>query len=334
MIYVSFKHLSLKEREILYGMLEKGISLRRVAVEIGRSHSSLSRELSRNTKWGVAYLPCFAQARAGRIGDKQRYKAPLKGPEVFLYVREHLRSPFFWSPETISGRIRLDIPGAFITPETIYQYIYNPKNRQFNLKRYLTRKHNRRRKQTGRSVRKYSKIPNAISVDNRAKYISHRRQLGHWESDLMEGPRSSKHVLSVTVERATRYTVLGRLANKKSETKSKHIVKRMRKIPAQIRRTLTLDNGAENTNHLYLTKQLDIAVYFCHPYHSWEKGTVENTNGRIRRYIPKGTDIKGISVEKINQLEYVLNSTPRKCLGYLTPYEKMSLELGKISKSI
>jgi IS30 family transposase len=329
---VSFRHLSLKEREILYGMVEKGTSLRKIAVEIGRSHTSLSRELSRNTKWDTKYLPCYAQARAVRIGDKQRYKAPLKGPRVFLYVREHLRGPFFWSPETISGRIRLDIPGASITPEAIYQYIYNPKNRQFNLKRYLTRKHGRRRKQTGRSIRKCSKIPNAVSIDNRAKYIDHRRQLGHWESDLMEGPRSSKHVLSVTVERTTRYTVLSRLVNKKSDIKTKYLVKRMRKIPARALRTLTLDNGAENTNHIYLTQQLNISVYFCHPYHSWEKGTVENTIGRIRRYIPKGANLLQISKEKISQLEYILNSTPRKCLGYLTPYEKMDLELRKISK--
>lgn len=331
---MSFRHLSLKEREILYGMTQKGISLRKIAVWLGRSHASLSRELDRNTKWGANYLPCYAQERAKRVGDRQRYKAPLKGPQIFLYVREHLRSPFFWSPETISGRIRIDIPKASIAPETIYQYIYSPKNRQFNLKRYLTRKHGRRRKQKGRSVGKVSKIPQAISIDSRAGYISKRRQLGHWESDLMEGPRSSKHVLSVTVERATRYTMLSRLVNKKTDIKTKYLVKRMGKIPAQALRTLTLDNGAENTNHTYITRQLNINVYFCHPYHSWEKGTVENTIGRIRRYIPKGTDLLQIPKEKISELEYILNSTPRKCLGYLTPYEKMSMELGKISKSI
>ena len=325
-----FKHLGLIEREKLYGMLEKGFSHRKISRILGRSQSSVSREVERNTKWGVKYLPCLAQARYKRIGDRQRYKAPLKNPQVFLYVREKLRTG--WSPETIAGRIGLDIPGISITPETIYRYIYSSRIIKFHLAGYLCFKHGKRRKQTGRSVRKYSKIPYAISIDSRAKYISKRKQLGHWESDLMEGPRSSKHVLSVTVERATRYTMLSRLVNKKSDTKNKHLVSRMGKLPAQMLRTLTLDNGSENTNHTYLTRQLSINVYFCHPYHSWEKGTVENTNGRIRRYIPKGTDIKQISDEKISQLEYILNNTPRKCLGYLTPYEKMSLELGKISK--
>jgi IS30 family transposase len=329
-VILLFKHLGLVEREKLYGMLEKGFSRRKIARVLGRSQSSISREVERNTKWGVNYLPCLAQARYKRIGDRQRYKAPLKGPQIFLFVREKLRAG--WSPETISGRIELEISGVSITPETIYRYIYSSKTRKSHLAKYLCFKHGRRRKQTGRSVRKYSKIPNAISIDNRAKYISCRRQLGHWESDLVEGPRSSKHVLSVTVERATRYTMLSRLVDKKSTTKNKHLVSRMKKIPAQMVRTLTLDNGAENTNHIYLSQQLNINVYFCHPYHSWEKGTVENTNGRIRRYIPKGTDIKEIPDEKINQLEYILNNTPRKCLGYLTPYEKMSLELGKISK--
>lgn len=328
---IKFKHLSLEEREKLYGMLERGLSHRKIAGVLGRSQSSISREIERNTKFGKEYLPCLAQTRYKRIGDRQRYKAPLKNPRVFLYVREKLK--LGWSPEAISGRIGIDLPGCSITPETIYRYIYSSKTRKSHLAKYLCCKHNKRCKQTGRSVRKVSKIPNAVSIDNRAKYIGCRRQLGHWETDLMEGPRSSKHVLSVTVERATRYTMLSRLVNKKTDIKTKYLVKRMRKVPAQVLRTLTLDNGPENTNHVYITQQLNINVYFCHPYHSWEKGTVENTIGRIRRYIPKGTSLLQISKEEIRQLEYVLNSTPRKCLGYLTPYEKMSLELSKISKS-
>jgi len=329
---VPFRHLNLEEREVLYGMLEKGISLRSIAIKLQRSHATLSRELKRNTMYGKQYLPCIAQKRAVRIGNKQRYKAPLKGPEVFLYVRTHLRSPFFWSPETISGRIKMDIPNASITPETIYQYIYNPKNSKSNLKACLTKKHNKRRHQLGRAVHKISKIPNAISIDSRAKYINKRIQLGHWESDLMEGPRSSKPVLSVTTERVTRYTLISKLGSKKTKIKTTNLVKRMKKLPAQIRKSLTLDNGSENTNHLFVSQQLNIPVFFCHPYHSWEKGTVENTIGRIRRYLPKGTDLTGFPVEKIQQLECVLNNTPRKCLGYLTPYEKMYLEVKKISK--
>jgi len=327
-----FAHINIVEREKLFGMLEKGFSHRKIAETLGRSQSSISREIRKNTKFGKKYIPFYAQKRADRIGKTQRYKAPLKSPEIFLYVREHLRKPFFWSPETIAGKLKLDIPGANISTETVYKHIYSSKTRREQLSKYLVRKHKKRRKNTGRSVHKLSKIPNAISIDNRAKYIAKRIQVGHWESDLMEGPRSSKPVLCVTVERNTRYTIINKLDNKKTDTKVKLLVNKLNKFPVPLVKTLTVDNGSENTNHPYITQHLGISVYFCHPYHSWEKGTVENTIGRIRRYLPKGTNLELVSEEKINQLEYILNNTPRKCLGYLTPYEKMSIEIKKINK--
>lgn len=316
----------------MYGMLERGISHRKIAEKLGRSQSSISREIKNNTKYGKNYLPCHAQARAKRIGDRQRYKAPLKNPETFLFVREHLRKPFSWSPETIAGTLKKQKLANTISTEAIYQHIYNPKYKKSNLSKYLVRNHEKRKKQTGRSVHKTSKIPFAISIDNRPKYIANRKQLGHWESDLMEGPRSSKPVLCVTTERSTRYTIISKLNNKKTKAKTINLVKRMSKLPAHMRRSLTVDNGSENTNHQYLTCKLNIKIFFCHPYHSWEKGTIENTIGRIRRYIPKGTDLTPFSTEKIRQLEYILNSTPRKCLGYATPYEMMDSNLKKLSK--
>lgn len=311
-------------------MLEKSLSHRCIAKALGRSQSSISREIASNTKFGKKYIPFYAQKRADRVGKNQRYKAPLKSPEIFLFVREHLRKPHQWSPETISGSISKYIPGASISTEAIYQYIYKPKNKKANLSKNLTCKHQKRRHQLGRSVHKSSKIPNAISIDNRPKYIRYRKQVGHWESDLMEGPRSSKTVLSVTTERSTRFTLINRLVSKKAIHKEKHIIKRLKKLPAQLIRTLTLDNGSENSNHTQISKKLRLNVFFCHPYHSWEKGTVENTIGRIRRYIPKGTDLTPISDERISELEYILNNTPRKCLGYLTPYEKMCQVIRKI----
>ena len=328
---MSFKHLTLVEREKLFAWKEKGLSIRQIALKLGRNHSSLVRELERNTRYGRRYIPCHAHERARRVGSNQRYRAPLKGPEVFLYVREKLRQN--WSPETIAGRIVKDMPGVRITPETIYRYIYSSKARKSRLARYLIRKHTKRRIRKGRNVRRVSKIPNAISIDNRAKYVNRRRQIGHWETDLMEGPRRTGFVLSVTTERSTRYTVISKLSSKKTFPKTRSLVKRLRKLPASVRRSVTVDNGSENTDHGYLTRKLNIPVFFCHPYHSWEKGTVENTIGRIRRYIPKGVDIGKISNQKIEELEYIINNTPRKCLGYLTPYEKMCEEISRIGKS-
>lgn len=330
MIYLSFKHLNLIEREKLYGMLQRGFSHREISKTLNRSQSSISREIKKNTKYDKQYLPFYAQKRAVRVSRIQRSKAPLKRLDIYLYVREHLRKPFCWSPETIAGRISIDLPNASISPEAIYQYVYNPKNRRFNLKQFLTLKHNKRRKQNGRSVRKSSKIPNAVSIDYRAKFINKRKQLGHWESDLMEGPRSSKHNVSVTVERSTRYTILSKLSSKHAKYKTNSVINRLKRFPAKSVKSLTLDNGSENSYHQTISRSLNIKVFFCHPYHSWEKGTVENTIGRIRRYIPKGTNIKPIPNMKIQELEYILNNTPRKCLGYLTPCEKMNKELNKL----
>ncbi|MFH1294995.1 MAG: IS30 family transposase [bacterium] len=323
---MAFKHLDLEEREKLYGMLERGFSHHDIAGVLGRKQSSISREVKKNTKFGKTYVPCLAQKRADRVGVSQRYKAPLKGPETLLYVRHHLR--MYWSPEEIAGRIEIDIPGASITAECIYQYVYKPQNRKYGLIKYLPLKRNHRKKVCGRKVKRV-KIPNAVSIDNRAKYIQRRIQLGHWETDNMEGPRSTKHVLSVTVERSSRVTLLNRLASKKAKPRTTVLIRRMRRLPARIVKSITMDNGSENIRHDELSRKLNVKTYFCHPYHSWEKGTVENTIGRIRRYLPKGTDLKQVPQSKISELEYVLNTTPRKCLGYLTPYEKLEKELKK-----
>lgn len=311
-------------------MLQRGYSHREIAKVLNRSQSSISREIKRNTKYDKKYIPFYAQKRAVRISNTQWSRAPLKRLDIYIYVPEHLRKPFFWSPETISWRISIDLPNASISPQAIYQYIYNPKNKRSNLKQYLTLKHNKHRKQNARSVLKSSKIPNAVSIDYRAKFINKRKQLGHWESDLMEGPRSSKHNVSVTVERSTRYTILSKLSSKQAKYKTNSVVNRLKGFPAKSVKSLTLDNGSENSFHQTISQALNINVFFCHPYHSWEKGTVENTIGRIRRYIPKGTDIRQIPNTKIQELEYILNNTPTKCLGYLTPYEKMYKELNKL----
>ncbi len=323
---MNYRHLDLEERERLYALREQGKSLRSIAKILKRSQSSLTRELQRNIKYGREYfkneyLPCKAQKLAEKRSAKQRYKAPLKNPETFLYVRKHLRKDG-WSPETIAGRLRLDHPELSICHETIYQYIYakRTKTRGMHLEQYLTLKRKRRMKQNGRSVRRHSKIPEAVSIDLRPKAVQKRKQLGHWETDNVIGKQTDKTALSVTVERKTRFTIITKLKDRTAATKTTALLNRLQK---HVTKTLTTDNGAENTNHQKIASTLDLAMYFCHPYHSWEKGTVENTNGRIRRYIPKGVSIESITDEYIAALEEKLNNTPRKCLQYKTPYEMM-----------
>ena len=327
----SYKHLSLEEREKLVAFKEAGLSLRDIAKRLGRSHSSFVRELKRN-KTGIGkrsneylifrYIPCRAHQKAIKRGVKQRTKAPLKETLILLYVREHLRKPFNWTPEEISGRLPKIHPGKSICTEAIYQYIYSKQAKRCKLWELLPNARKKRMRKGGRKVHRASKIPNAISIDLRPEIVSQRARVGDWETDNVIGKQTDKTALSVTVERLTRLTILS-LTGRSAESKTGTLTSRLSVFPDKARLTLTADNGAENTNHQEIAKKLELSVFFCHAYHSWEKGTVENTNGRIRRFIPKGLSIDGLTDVQIKELEYRLNSTTRKCLGYLTPYEKM-----------
>ena len=323
-----YRQLSLVEQEKVYGMFQLGTSLRTIGKALGRSHTSISRELRRNIKYGNeyfgnTYLPCKAQALAEKRAQKQRYKAPLKNPAIFVYVRKHLRRG--WSPETIAGRLSIDHPKLSICHETIYRYIYDKRRvtRKMHLEQYLVLRRKKRMKKEGRRVHRLSKIPEAVSIDLRPSKVTERKEIGHWETDNVIGKQTDQSALSVTVERVTRVTILNKLLNRTALIKTISVTLRMRQLPKIYRKTITADNGAENTNHKEITTITGIAMYFCHAYHSWERGTVENTNGRIRRFIPKGVSIDNISEAYIKALEYRLNTTPRKCLQYLTPYEKM-----------
>ncbi len=290
----------------------------------------MSDELKNNAKYGAAYIPCKAQRLSDKRGVRQRCHAPLKNPLVFLYVREHLRMG--WSPDEISGRLKLDYPEYSISYEAIYRYIYSRRMRRYKYWEYLTLGRKKRMKKGGRTVRRDSsgKIPGSISIDLRPEIVSLRSRVGDWETDNVIGKLTDKSALSVTVERVTKLTLLTKLLDRLAVTKRDALVRRLGVFPKKIRLTLTTDNGSENSNHQEISKELELLMFFCHAYHSWEKGTVENQNGRIRRYIPKGISIDDIPEEYIKEVERRLNSTPRKCLGYLTPYEKMEqvLSLG------
>lgn len=323
-----FKHLSLEEREKLFVWKEQGISLREIGRRLDRDHTSISDELKRN-KTGLGkrsneylifrYVPCKAHEKSLKRGIKQRTKAPLKETFIWLFVRQHLMRPIPWTPEEISGRLPKIHPGKSICTEAIYQYIYSKQGRKYKLWKYLVNGRKKRMKKGGRRVARASKIPNATSIDQRPEIVAKRARVGDWETDNVIGKQTDKTALSVTVERLSRLTILS-LTGRSAESKTQVLIKRLNPFP---RLTLTADNGAENTNHQAITNKLGMAVFFCHSYASWEKGTVENTNGRIRRVIPKGVSLDCLTDREIQELEYRLNSIPRKCLGFLTPYEKM-----------
>lgn len=290
---------------------------------MGRSHTSLVRDLGRHTKYGRDYLPCNAQKEAERIAYHQRQRAALKNPTIFLFVREHLREPYFWSPELIAGRLPLIHPGESICTESIYRYIYlNPRTKRERLWKYLVLHRKKRMKKDGRKVKStYTKLSEAIPIDLRPVSINKRVEPGHWETDNMEGKRSDKSAVSITVERVTRKVKFSKLTGHTAAVKTKAVVQSLSLEDNGFVKSITMDRGPENSGYRQIRDTLDVTIYGCNPYHSWEKGTVENTIQRLRRYIPKGVSIENINQLYLTLLEDKFNNTPRKVLGFLTPNE-------------
>lgn len=328
---MKYRHLSLEERVELYAGIKLGVSLRDVAKKLDRSHASLVRELKRHTKYGRSYKPVLAHKRAARWAANQRYKAPLKNPQTLNYVRAKLK--LGWSPETISGRIGIDHPDLSVSYESIYCWVYyNKRWRKDRLWKYLECGRRKRRKKRGRNVVSYTQVLDAKSIDLRPNKANLRLESGHWETDLLESGRDSSAALSVTTDRKTR---VARLVKVKDKTGRSKVLALARPAPAgSVWLTLTADRGPENRSYPAWEEKLGIQVYFCHPYHSWEKGTVENTIKRIRRFIPKGADVSRYSWRDIKKIEYWLNTKPMKCLQFRTPYEMMRQELTSLKSEV
>ena len=315
-----YKQLSQSEREHIAQLLAERYSLGDIAKAIGRDKSTISRELERNSPpVRQRYTPCRAHARACERKITANSHERLKNDFIRQYVKDGLKQG--WSPEQIAGRIRIDHPRYSINHEAIYQYIYLPQNpNRLEMINLLRRAHKKRRnKSIGRKVRRTT-IPNRISIDDRPKSIENRRRYGHWEGDSMIS-RQSKAALNTLAERKSRLVLISKLTRKGAAETNKAIINRLKRLPESGRQTLTLDNGTENAKHEQLSAKLGISCYFAHPYSSWERGTNENINGLIRWYLPKGTDFSKIDAKVIASIEYLLNSRPRKCLGYKTPLE-------------
>jgi len=313
------KHLTIYDRETIFGLLKQRKSLNFIAFQIGKTAKTVRLEVKKNSKYGRAYSPCKAQYRADRVGRKQRTKAPLKNPKIYLSVRQMLREKL--SPEQISGRINLEFDDESISKDTIYNYIYSTKARREKFTKFLYYSHHKRRL---KKVKITSNAPidtTKISIELRPKTINNRSQLGHFESDLIEGPRNNKFALSVEIERTSRYTIINKVQNKTADEKTRVISSALLPLPKYFKRSTTVDNGTENSGHDEWRMNHNIQVYFARPYKSCDKGTVENMNGRIRRFFPKGTNFEMITNEQIKQVQNKLNNTPRKCLNYLTPIE-------------
>lgn len=323
-----YEHLNLSEREQLLALRQKGLTFRKIGEIMSREHTSLSREYRKNSKYYRQYQPCKAQIKAEKIALKQRTKAPLKCHEIYLYVRKKLRKK--WSPEEIAGRLPIDMSGFRIDDDTIYRYIYNnKKTRGEHLFQYLTLHRRKRMKKNGRKVTN-QKFNDVLQIGQRPKSVNTRKTYGHWETDNMDGKKSDSVCVSTTVERKTRFTMLSKLKGHGSAVKTGAVISRLKPLPRSLTKTITTDRGPENHGYQEIMDTLDTKVYFCNPYHSWEKGAVENTNGRIRRFLPKGKTLENLTDSYLKRIENQMNNTPRKCLKFMTPREILQLQINKL----
>lgn len=322
-----FRQLSIEEREEIQAMLAQGYSRRAIGERLGRSHSSIVRELQTYRSFMTKrYTPRLAQERTQRMRQERGRRQRLKQRLIRDYVEEKLRLK--WSPEQIAGRLPRDHPGYHISYEAIYQYIYSRVERQGwgvtvqgeDLRPYLRRSHKRRRRKNLPYPSQQGRLRNRTSIEQRPAYIEKRRQVGHWEGDSMVS-RQSPVGLNTLVERVTGLAKLKKVADGSAGATRAAVTHQLASLPPHLRRTLTTDNGKENADHDVVTAALGVRWYFCHTYAAHERGTNENTNGLVRDYFPKKTDFALVSEEGIQEVEDRLNDRPRKRLKYQTPRE-------------
>lgn len=313
-------HLSIEEREIIAIMLAQGKNKREIGRSLGRCHSTVCREIENNAppiNKGY-YLAHKAHERAVLRRTESHKRPRLKNAHIKKYVAYKLKTG--WSPEQIAGRISVENPGQRIGYEAIYQYIYEDAPELIG---YLARGHRKRYPKGHSRKHRRSHIPARVPLDERPADAEERKTIGHWEGDTVVS-RKSLAALQVLVERKSRYAKLTKLNRRTAKNMRNAAVRRLGALPVRARRTLTLDNGSENTEHLGITRVIGTKTYFCTPFHSWEKGTVENTVGLVRRFFPKKTDFSSVSCDQIKTVESLLNTRPRKCLNYATPIEVLS----------
>lgn len=326
-----YNHLSQPEREFIFLRHHQGVSSRQIAHELGRNHSTVLREIQRNSSASeqdapLGYSPARAAQRAKQRRQESKY-AKLEDLSLQRWVIRHLTRG--WSPEQIAGRLKRQAPHAAVSYEAIYQFIYSPQQRSLRLWEFLRRGHPHRRAHNGRDIQttKRSLIPHRISIEQRPPEANRRQYVGHFESDLLAGTHPSRSVVSVTVDRKSGYVILDKLPNKQPKRRAEGLTQNLGQLPFPVR-TVTLDNGIENMQHERVARHLGCRIFFCHPYRAWEKGTVENTIGLLRSYIPKKTDLNTVTLTDLRTIARELNDRPRKRLAFCTPSEIVYNETG------
>ena len=329
-------HLDLTERIELQAGLRAGDTQAALAARLNRSAGTISLEIKRN---GSRAVYCAAEAHRGalaRRGASQRGRCDIAAhPSLRDEVHSRLRRG--WSPEEIAGTLKLEhpeLPPMQTSHESIYRYVYIVAVGELKreLVRCLRRSH-RTRKPHRRGVKAtQGNIPDMVLVDERPAEVETRLIAGHYEGDLIDG-EGNRSAVGVLVERTTRYTMLCHLPAKDATSVREAFTRRLIDIPAQFRLSLTYDQGKEMSQHQTLAADLGLKVFFCHPHSPWERGTCESQNGRIRHYLPKGTDLSTVSYQQLSAYQEMLNERPRKILGWKSPAQCFHDLISKLHSS-
>lgn len=310
------------EREEISRCLVMDLSLRQIARQLGRQPSTISREVGRFEEGREGYRAFGAHRKA--LGREQRRRKDkcklLLDRELLEVVLSKLKQQ--WSPEQIAQYLKRTYESR-VCAETIYNYMYVFLRRELRKEwsRELRRAHKKRRKR-GRSAKgQTSNLKNMTLIDKRPVEVMDRLVPGHWEGDLIIGGAKAQSALGTLVERKTRFAILVPLKNKTALEVRKRFALKIKKLPQELRLSLTYDQGREMAQHERLSQETNIKVYFTHPQSPWERGTNENTNGLIRQYFPKGIDFTKVSWQEISKVQRLLNTRPRKTLDWKTPQE-------------
>jgi len=310
-----YTHLAYEQRCQIYALLKRGNSKIQIAEIVGVHVSTIKRELNRNRgKRGYRYKQAQAMVSARR--RKAQSKKLKMTTEVLLYV-EKMLCDRQWSPEQIAGRMHKDL-SVTVSYESIYRLIWKDKKNGGSLYKHLRRKGKKYGKR-GSKLAGRGLIPGRIGIEHRPEVVNAKLRVGDFEGDTIVGVGHKGAIVSL-VDRVTKITRLELISRASADETHEAIVKALAPIQEHVL-TITTDNGKEFARHADTAKKLDVNIYFANPYHSWERGLNENTNGLVRQYFPKKTDFTKITHSKISEIEYLLNSRPRKSLNFQTPHE-------------
>jgi transposase, IS30 family len=318
-----YRHLSFEEREQIAIWRLEGVSQAEVARRLGRSSSTMNRELARNRLPSGGYQPSFAEG--SYLARRERLALLERDERLERFVVDRLTEG--WSPEQIAGWLKAGNETGLrgLGTETIYRFVYRARQKLEKLWKLLPRGKARRGRRKRRETK--STITDRRSIHERPEAVLGRKKLGDWEADLMFCRRTQP--VLVLHERTSRLTLAAKLAGKSAAETAATLMAIFKRLAPELKSSITFDNGSEFARHGLLASVSGMTTWFCDAYASWQKGSVENTNGRLRRQLPRHLDLDTLSQADLQEIVLSLNLTPRKCLGYATPIQAFFKGLGK-----